>query len=238
MNLRRIFGVAVCAAMLVLSGSAAYADIFTSPLNQGNSALGGNANYGSVQVNLTSPTTATITFTSNTAAGDMFGDSGIVGVNINATSFTISGLTGSNSLITSPSDVLTNSTWLSNEPTPGAGNEDGFGSFNASFKQFDGFDYSLTTISFTVTDTSGTWASASSVLSNNGNGFDAAAHIFVCNSVSNCTSASVTGFAAELASGGTVSGGGGPVPEPGSIFLLGTALLGLTGVFRKKLARK
>ncbi len=59
----------------------------------------------------------------------------------------------------------------------GSGNVDGFGVFNQTINSFDGFPNSSDSISFVVTDTSGTWASASNVMTRNSGGFDAGAHI-------------------------------------------------------------
>jgi len=107
-----------------------------------------------------------------------------------------------------------------------AGNEDGFGSFNLRIRSFDGFSHSSDTITFTLTNTSGTWASAADVLTNNANGFDAAAHIFVTTSPANASnSALATGFAGE--------GGGVVAPDGGTtVMLLGVAL-GALGMARR-----
>src|SRR5690242_19780933 len=75
------------ASLFILVGSVASADTFTSIINSGNSAISGFPGpYGTVLVTLTSPTMATITFTSNT--GFLFGGVSAADVNINATSFT------------------------------------------------------------------------------------------------------------------------------------------------------
>lgn len=204
---------------------------FTSTLNAGNSALSGFPEpYGTVQVNLTSSTTAAITFTSNLAGNSgnnayLFGDSSSVDLNINATSFTVGTVTGTN-----PLTGFTPGAYTANI---GGGNVDGFGTFNLTIDDFDGFTHSANVVTFTVTDTSGTWSSASNVLAMNGNGDDAAAHIFVCSdSATGCTAtgstATVTGFAGEGAPSSEV-------PEPASVFLLGGALTTLGFVFRRKL---
>jgi len=119
-------------------------------LDTGNSAISGfTGPYGSVSVDLTSSTTATITFTSLTNAGNiyLFGDDGSVDININATSWTLGTITGSNA-----------GTGFTPGPYSdgGSGNVDGFGVFNQTINSFDGFTHSSDTISFDVTDTSGT----------------------------------------------------------------------------------
>ena len=69
---------------------------------------------------------------------------------------------------------------------------------------FDGFTHSSNTISFTLTNTSGTWASAADVLIANAGGFAVGAHIFVTSSPANAANGALaTGFAA--------TGGGTPV---------------------------
>lgn len=206
-------------ALLLVCPTAVLADTFSSTLDTGNSAISGfTGPFGTVSVDLTSSTTALITFTSLTNSGNiyLFGDGGSVDVNINATSSTISGITGSNA----------GTGFTSGGPftAAGSGNVDGFGVFNQTIDTFDGFTHSSDTISFTVTDNSGTWASASNVLTPNSDGFDAAAHIFVTSSPANAANgAIVTGFAAE--SGGPVT-----APEPSSVFLLGAGVLALVGL--------
>jgi hypothetical protein len=212
----------IAAVLIAIAGfGLQQADAFTSSLGTGNPAISGFAGpYGTVTVTLVNSTTATITFTSNTKAGNiyLFGDGGSVAVNVNASTFTVSNITGSNS-----------GTGFTPGPYTfaGAGTEDGFGSFNLTINSFDGFTHSSDTISFTVTNTSGTWASAADVLAFNANGFDAAAHIFVTSAPANASnSALATGFAAENA-------GGVGVPDGGTtVMLLGVAL-GALGMARR-----
>ncbi len=229
-NKLALLSVAVCAAMFAFSHNASANRVangintsatFTSTLNVGNTAISGfTGPYGTVQITITSSTTATVTFTSNTVAGNayLFGDGGSVALNVNATTFSVSGITGSNS---------------GTGFTPGpysqgaAGNEDGFGSFNLRINSFDGFTHSSSTISFTLTNTSGTWASAANVLAFNSQGFDAAAHIFVTTSPANASnSALATGFAAENGAG---------VPDGGTTVMLLGAALGALGMARRYL---
>jgi hypothetical protein len=176
---------AVIGAMGIWATPQANADIIDFDLGAGNSAISGfSGPYAQVEVNLTSSTTATITFTSLTSGGNIYlmGDGGTVGVNVNAASWSVSGLSSSNGGTGFSASQIANA---------GAKNEDGFGSFNQTFDSFDGFTHSSDTVSFTLTDTSGTWSSASSVLTG------AAAHIFVTSSPANASNgALVTGFAA------------------------------------------
>jgi len=211
------------ASLILLAGRSASADTIQSTLSVGNAGLSGYAGpYATLTIDLTSSTTATITF--QTDPGFLMHGQNAAGVDINATSWSISNLTG-----TVPTGFSGPS--LSTAP---AGNEDGFGSFNQTFSEFDGYQYALLTLSFTVTDTSGTWANAASVLTKNGSGYDAAAAIGVC-STTPCTPSGsggsflTTGFAADP--GGTFV----PTPEPSSLLLLGSGILGAAGLFHKRM---
>jgi hypothetical protein len=174
-----------------------------------------------VTITLVNSTTATVTFTSNTVAGNiyLFGDGHSVDLNVNATTFSTSGITGSNA-----------GTGFTPGPytLEGAGNVDGFGAFNLRIKSFDGYSHSADTVTFTLTNISGTWGSAADVLAFNANGFDAAAHIFVTTSPANASnSALATGFAGE--------GPGGHVPDGGTTVMLLGAALGALGMARRYL---
>jgi VPDSG-CTERM motif len=198
---------------------------FLFDLTAGNSAISGFPGpYAQVDVNRTSATTATITFTSLTNSGNIYllGDGGSVDVNVNATTFTLGAITGSNAGTGFTPGPYSNS---------GSGNVDGFGVFNQTITSFDGFTHSSDTISFSLTNTSGTWATANSVLTANANGALAGAHIFITSSPANAANGAIaTGFAA---------GPGTPqnTPDGGTTaMLLGSALAGL-GAMRRYLKR-
>src|SRR5262249_32985143 len=133
--------------------------------------------------------------------------------NVNATSWTLSSINGSNS-----GTGFTPGPWSN----AGGGNVSTFGNFNQTINSFDGFGHSSDTISFTLTNNSGSWANAASVLIANASGWSVEAHIFVTSVPANPSNgAAVTGFAA------------GPTVPDGvvTLMLLGLALggLGLVG---------
>ncbi len=217
-NLTKWAFVIACIGFMAFTAQPAKADSITFDLTTGNSAISGfTGPYASVLVNRTSATTATITFTSLTADGNIYllGDGGSVAVNVNAASFTLGPITGSNA-----------GTGFTPGPYSdgGSGNEDGFGSFNQTINSFDGYTHSSDSISFSLTDTSGTWASAMAVLLANSGGSLAAAHIFVTADPANGSNGALaTGFAAN-----------GTVPDSGTtVALLGFALVGI-GSLRSK----
>jgi hypothetical protein len=188
-------------------------------LSQGNDAISGFAGpYAFANVHLVDSTHATVTFTSNTVAGNIYllGDGGSVAVNVNATTFTVSGITGSNA-----------GTGFTPGPYSfaGSGNEDGFGVFNAKITSFDGFTHSSDTISFTLTNTSGVWGSSADVLIAGSGGNIVGAHIFVTSSPADAANGALaTGFAAN---------GGANIPDGGTtVMLLGMAL-GTLGMARR-----
>jgi hypothetical protein len=215
----------IAAVLIAIAGlglQQAKADVCNFTLGVGNAAISGYTGpYASATIDLTSATTATVTFTSLTNSGNiyLFGDGGSVALNVNATTFSVSGITGSNS---------------GTGFTPGpyaqgaAGNEDGFGSFNLTINSDDGFTSSSDSITFTLTNTSGAWASCHDVLVANASGFSLAAHIFVTSFPANAANGALaTGFAAD---GG---GGGNGVPDGGTtVMLLGVAL-GALGMARR-----
>src|SRR5205814_4694365 len=123
----------------------AEADTVSFILGVGNPAISGYPGpYVSVTVNRTNSTHATITFTSLTSAGNIYlmGDGSSVAVNVNATSWTVNNVTGSNSGTGFTPGPYTNG---------GSGNVDGFGVFNQTINSFDGFGHSSSTIRFTLT---------------------------------------------------------------------------------------
>jgi len=221
-----VFGLALALA-LTFGTTRASADVTTFNLTSPNDAVSPYSGpYGSVKVDLTSSTTAIITFTSSTPPAIngndyLFGDGGTAGVNVNATSFTASGITESNVFagFTPTFDKLD------------SGNVDGFGTFNLVLDNKDGYKDTATTVSFTVTNTSGTWASASNVLVANNNGSYVVAHLFVTADPADPNGSAIkTGF---VSNGGSIS-----TPEPSTMALAGLGALGFLGYgFRRRLKK-
>src|SRR6266576_2005122 len=184
--------VIACIGLMAFTVQPAKADTITYSLTTGNSAISGYPGpYASVLVNRTTTTTATITFTSLTNSGNiyLFGDGSTVGVNVNAASWTLGPVTGSNS-----GTGFTPATFS----TAGSQNVNGFGIFNQVIDSDDGFTHSSDSVSFSLTDTSGTWASAMAVLLANSGGSLAEAHIFVTADPANASNGALaTGYAAN-----------------------------------------
>jgi hypothetical protein len=222
----------IAAALIATAGlglQQAKADTVSFNISVPNANISGFPGpYASVTVNRTNSTHATITFTSLTNSGNIYlmGDGSSVAVNVNATSWTLSNISGSNAGTGFTQSVPPGKFQFSNS---GSGNVSQFGVLNQTIISFDGFTHSSDTISFTLTNTSGTWGSAASVLIANAKGFLAAMHVFVTASPANARNgASCTGFA-----------GNGPprVPDGGTTVMLLGAALGALGMARRFLKR-
>jgi hypothetical protein len=216
--------------LLTMGAPSASADILTYTLTQGNASPGlacCTGPYAQVDVNRTSTTTATITFTSLTNGGYIYllGASGTADLNVNG-SYTLGPVTESNSI-----SGFTPS-WKDNKP----GNVSAFGTFNLSLNNDGGFTDSATSISFTLTDTSGTWTSAAGVLTPNPDGQIAAVHGFAC-AEPGCSTSTTATAAPKASSGAAYTGfasGAQVVPDGGmTLMLLGGTLVGLETLRRK-----
>jgi hypothetical protein len=192
---------------------------FVSDFQFGNDGINSySPSYGTLTINLINSTHASVSFASNTVNGHtyLFGGNNAFALQVNASSFTggsfvggrVGGFTGSLSL-------------------GGAQNMNGFGLFNFSIADTDGFKDAFDHLTFTLTNSSGVWASAANVLSLNAKGYDAAGHVFVSDLVNGkYKNLNATGFAAEGPSTTNVPDGG------LTVMLLGTAL-GALGMVRR-----
>lgn len=191
--------------------------------------------YATVTIDRTSNTAANVTFTSYNDGSYIYllGDGGSVALNVNATSFTATNIVGTNSLsgfsTPGPYSVI------------GPGNEDGLGSYNLRITGFDGWSHTADQITFTLTNTSGTWNSVASILQPNNKGNVAAIHFFPClPSGAGCDPNSPGARAVNGGAGTGYAAGNGTavVPIPAAAWLFGSGLLGLIGVTRRSTHRK
>ena len=221
--MKKLFALMAISVIALVGFTSNAGAVLSFDLGLGNPAISGFPGpYATVSVNRTDATHATITFTGQSHGGwqYLFGDGGSVAVNVNAASWSIGSFTASNS----GTGFMTVNGDLSDA---GAGNEDGWGVFNQTVNSFDGFNHSSDTISFVLTNTSGAWATDNDVLTANGDGYRAAAHIFVTSAPANRANGAIaTGFATE---GGTPQ-----TPEPTSMLLLGLGLAGFGAARRRR----
>jgi len=192
----------------------AWADMITLNITVGNASISGMGPFGQVVINRTDSTHATLTFTSTSP--DLFTDGSSVAFNVNSTGFGVV-LPVSGNCPSCTYTVAFNT------------QVNGFGNFNTAIDSGNsGPNGRSSTITVSIVDVLGTWASASAVLIANNAGNEVAAHICVRNSV-NDTGCAVTGFATQT--GGVEQEG----PEPGILSLLGIGIfaLGFTAMRRR-----
>jgi hypothetical protein len=186
---------------LALSDSISYS---LTQFDQGNSFP---APYGTVDVSLdTSTHTATVTFTAATnssSGGDNYAygfiDSSAAGINVNSTNFTYN-----NDASTTQASFAGNAPSIKTTGNPG--NVDGVGSYNFGINLNDGSGSAAASITFSITDNTDSWSSASQVLLANSDGNVVEAHVVPYDNTTSTLYGKSTGFTANAVAN----------PEPGS----------------------
>jgi hypothetical protein len=221
-NIRKLVITFAMFAVVGFTSVAVKADTVSFDLTAPNSGIAGfTGPYATVTVNRTDSTHASITVTGLTSGAFTYllGDGASVG-------FNISGAFQLDPLVI-PNPTFTGGNVSTAFVSGGAGQVNGFGNFNFSLNNTgSGSASSASSITTSFSLTSGSWANAGAVLFSNANGSTAVAHIFVIGS--NCGGSPCTGFA----SNGTES-----VPEPASMILLGTGLIGVASGLRRRLKK-
>lgn len=210
--------------LVLLIAVSATADTINFDLNVPNTALSiFTGPYAKVTVNWTNSTHATITFDSYTGGAVIYllGDGSSAAVNVNGT-FTLDTQSGTNSFAGFTPGAFTDA---------GSENVSDFGTFNQTIRDHDGFNNTATEIILNLIASGSTsWASASDVLVANGEGFTAAAHIFPWGGAYDTNNKPINNFGTDTG----FAGNGTPIPEPATMLLLGSGLIGLAGFARKR----
>jgi hypothetical protein len=138
--------VATLGAMAIFATAQANAAMFT--LDNGNAALSGNAPpYGTVSITRIDNNDAKVTLTAFGLYS--FGDGETLGLNLaGGGSFTMSSLSGT-TLGTGPGNTPGAAT-IGSYSLEGLGNVDGWGNYNFRLKTFDGFKFSVTSLTFNI----------------------------------------------------------------------------------------
>ena len=256
---RKALAVVLLAAAAVFTASTVSADVFegsiflldpNNPLANTNNGSYFPGPFGTVTIDRTSSTTANITFEALTN-GDfqyLFMDGNSAGLVLSSTDVTVSNLTGTtlNSNFTSPCASCIGNGDPSLTYEIGLAQVDGVGDYNFRIQNFDGYNWALETISFTLTLNSGTWDTAKSVIDNTQNVdtyLDSTTgllvtraswvegHIAVCDTTLGTCSPSIAAVQTGFAGG---AAGPSRVAEPATAILMGAGFL-VAGVVGRRL---